>query len=194
MPRRKSTGLASDLDDEPQVCTRQACRFEMSLRSLPEGSLIIEERTEAWVGEILTITEDHTCRMKHDPQASIFIGCANEDGSAVTNILGVFEKSEKAGQNDTKQQAELAPPSSESPYVRSGKFDEWISELLEHTMSNKNFAGGADDIGSEGSSLRCPVCAELLGDPLIQHLQRCIYAHEEKERLRSTIQHFKEEQ
>ncbi|KAF8864850.1 hypothetical protein BDZ45DRAFT_495001 [Acephala macrosclerotiorum] len=66
----------------------------------------------------------------------------------------------------------------------STALDPWLSTLFDHTLaghvSGVDFVGGADE--QNPTEDLCSLCFNPIGDPRDQHLLRCQYAHEERER------------
>lgn len=64
------------------------------------------------------------------------------------------------------------------------RFSPWLDELFENTLAGhvagQDFVGGATDTIPINNP--CPLCFQPMGDPRLQHLLRCKFAHEERER------------
>jgi hypothetical protein len=72
-------------------------------------------------------------------------------------------------------------------YVRSDLsvfLEPWLSDLFDRTlegqMKETTFVGGAEDDPFE---VLCSLCRSPVGDPIYQHVVRCQYAHDERERM-----------
>jgi hypothetical protein len=66
----------------------------------------------------------------------------------------------------------------------NSRVDTWLDGIFVSTLSsqvrNSIFIGGAGDTFSEGD--KCPLCGGEVGDIRDQHLLRCKFAHEERDR------------
>lgn len=129
--------------------------------------------------EDLVIQDGHDAALDsgyHDPDSKSIETIIPYSASPLTQASGYpYTDTTFTTQNSQTSGAETSISKSLEP---------WLSTLIDHTLaghgSGNAFVGGAEE--QDLTEDDCPLCFGPIGDPRDQHLLRCKYAHEERER------------
>ena len=208
-PRQSYTEPRICYDDDCSYPFGPACSeciFAFDLAQARKSNNHSKERIKGWIDETTADMEQVI-----DPSQNHIAGNNNKEEVHPTNISHLANASKyRSGEvfikedttdlytpntttyespNAEERAANPSTPSSVQDKPPSNSLDDWLSELfsntLERQLDDPSFIGGATD---ENKTLDfCPFCYKSLGDPRDQHLLRCQYAHEEQERMNSSI-------
>ena len=199
-------------DTEPRVCFDinctfpygdicQRCNFDIEIKKIKRPSTSSRTRVSVWLEEVLEETKDHLTMTPDDQADPVSVYGTDEERNELIDMKAVkhddrslaYELDKADGYSGQQEKCpnghvEGPPiPSPQSQYGFSGRFEEWLAEVCDHTFHNQL----EDDIfnDEEDSCYRdapCPLCSAPQGNTSDQHLLQCIYAHEEQIRLRDS--------